>query len=423
LFPDDDLSTNTRAVRNLGGGLVSVYGPVELTVVVCGLTLEHPFFYYEDNPTFLMGIDLFTKAALTIDCESCCVWSKHTLRCHVRQDLADATAKPTLHVNADKFLDMVTPLPVLFPDVETRDFLDDHGDKTALTQLSMALQHPVPERVFEPSLNPDLVSDEPQIQSRLERLSPPNAIDVGIQCDEFSVVTMLTNPVVSRECPCCIRSDMSPSDEPPCPVQSTLNPQAPSFVTSFEPSLASLARTWNHRLCSSAVACPDDWEFSPTESSLVEHPMSLLSPIEDHNEDVTLLKSHFDPGGPEFPVQVREPDVEHTVSVPTVEGLPEHVTQLFLDTFQQGDFPIEVTNSLKQLLIDHQHTFATSSANIGFCSILQHDIDTGDAHPIRHAPRKPLLAAREAEDEILNEMLKTGVIEPSMSGLPCSEER
>jgi len=83
LFADDDLSTNTRAVRNLGGGLVSVYGPIELTVIVCGLTLEHPFFYYEDNPTFLMGIDLLTRAALTIDCESRCVRSKHTLRCHV----------------------------------------------------------------------------------------------------------------------------------------------------------------------------------------------------------------------------------------------------------------------------------------------------------------------------------------------------
>ena len=63
------------------------------------------------------------------------------------------------------------------------------------------------------------------------------------------------------------------------------------------------------------------------------------------------------------------------------------------------------------MLIDHQHTFATSSADIGFCSILQHDIDTGDDHPIHQAPRKPPLA----EDEVLNEMLKTGVIEPSMS--------
>jgi len=142
---------------------------------------------------------------------------------------------------------------------------------------------------------------------------------------------------------------------------------------------------------------------------------SLLSLIEDHDEDVTLLKSHFDPGGPDFPVQVREPDIEHATPIPTVEGLPEHVTQLFLDTFQQDDFPIEATHGLKQLLFDHQHTFATSSADIGFCSILQHDIDTRDAHPIRQAPRKPPLAAREAKDEIFNEMLKTGVIEPSMS--------
>ena len=77
----DDLSSNTRAVSNLGGGLVSVSGPVELTVVVCGLMLEHPFFYY-NNPILLMGIDLFTRAALMTDCASRCVWSKRTLRCH-----------------------------------------------------------------------------------------------------------------------------------------------------------------------------------------------------------------------------------------------------------------------------------------------------------------------------------------------------
>jgi len=231
----------------------------------------------------------------------------------------------------------------------------------------------------------------------------------------ISVVSILDDPVMSSECFCSDNTGMLSSSEIFCPVQSTLNPQAPSFVTTFELSPASLVRTRNYSLCSSAVACPDDWESSPTESSVVEHPMSLFSPIEDHDEDVTLLMSHFDPGGPDFPVQVREPDVEHTVSIPTVEGLPEHVAQLFLDTFQQDDFPVEATHGLKQLLFDHQHTFATSSADIGFCSILQHDIDTGDAHPIRQAPRKPPLAAREAEDEILNEVLKTGVIEPSMS--------
>ena len=45
--------------------------------------------------------------------------------------------------------------------------------------------------------------------------------------------------------------------------------------------------------------------------------------------------------------------------------------------------------------------------------MVKHDIDTGDARPIKQSPRRPPLAAREAEDEILEEMLATGVIEPS----------
>ena len=47
--------------------------------------------------------------------------------------------------------------------------------------------------------------------------------------------------------------------------------------------------------------------------------------------------------------------------------------------------------------------------------MVEHDIDTGDAKPIKQSPRRPPLAAREAEDEILEEMLATGVIEPSTS--------
>jgi len=250
LFPDDDLSTKTRAVRNLGGGLVSVSGPVELTVVVCGLMLEHPFFYYDDNPILLMGIDLFTRAALTIDCESRCVWSKHTLRCHERQDLADATAKPSLHVHADKFLDMVPSLPILSPDVETRESSDDQVDETALTQLSMALERPL----LETSSTSDLVLDETQTTSTSARLSPSIAIDVGIQCDESSVVVMLDAPVVSTDRSCCNSTGVLSSVKIACPVQSTLSLKAPSFLITLESSPVSLVRPRNQRLCSSAVA-------------------------------------------------------------------------------------------------------------------------------------------------------------------------
>jgi len=49
------------------------------------------------------------------------------------------------------------------------------------------------------------------------------------------------------------------------------------------------------------------------------------------------------------------------------------------------------------------------------CDILKHDIDTGDSRPIKLSPRRLPLAARDAEDEILNEMIQSGVIETSMS--------
>jgi len=110
---------------------------------------------------------------------------------------------------------------------------------------------------------------------------------LGVQCDESSVVSMLDDSVMSTRCSSCFDgSGMSTSSEILCPVQYTLNPRAPCFVTTFEPSPASLIRSRNHDPCSSAVACPEVRESSPQESSLVEHPMSLFSSIEDHDEEL-----------------------------------------------------------------------------------------------------------------------------------------
>jgi len=53
--------------------------------------------------------------------------------------------------------------------------------------------------------------------------------------------------------------------------------------------------------------------------------------------------------------------------------------------------------------------------DIGFCDAIQHDIETGDAKPIKQPPRRPPLAARDEEDKQLDEMLETSVIEPSYS--------
>ena len=49
------------------------------------------------------------------------------------------------------------------------------------------------------------------------------------------------------------------------------------------------------------------------------------------------------------------------------------------------------------------------------CLIIKHDIDTGDTRPIKQSPRRPTIFARDADEEIVNKMLGTRVIEPSNS--------
>jgi len=65
--------------------------------------------------------------------------------------------------------------------------------------------------------------------------------------------------------------------------------------------------------------------------------------------------------------------------------------------------------------VTQQDVFARSPTDIGFCDLLQHDIDTGDAVPIRQPPRRPPLASGTAEDDLIAAMLSAGVIEPSDS--------
>jgi len=72
-----------------------------------------------------------------------------------------------------------------------------------------------------------------------------------------------------------------------------------------------------------------------------------------------------------------------------------------------------MATNLKDLFADHVDTFATGPTDLRYCDLL--DIDTGDTFPIKQSPRRPTLSARQAEDDISNEMLESGIIEPSDS--------
>ncbi|KAJ8401943.1 hypothetical protein AAFF_G00375240 [Aldrovandia affinis] len=78
-----------------------------------------------------------------------------------------------------------------------------------------------------------------------------------------------------------------------------------------------------------------------------------------------------------------------------------------LDPQQQGQ--------LWQLLRDFQDSFAMSEGEVGRTELVQHDIDTGDAPPIKCRPRRLPLARQEACDKAVWSMQQAGIIEPSDS--------
>jgi len=157
-----------------------------------------------------------------------------------------------------------------------------------LTQLSMAPVFPLPQ----PESVPFVRSD---------------AIDVGTQCCESPAVTPPRFP--SHSAPCMFRSSDTVRCEDPCsdtsevpPTCSVLNPQAPLFVSHFEVGSSHVPLSTDYDQSDSVVTSQVVSEPRSSDSSSFCQKTSLLPFTRDHDEDVTLLKSHFDPGGSEITV-------------------------------------------------------------------------------------------------------------------------
>ena len=125
-------------------------------------------------------------------------------------------------------------------------------------------------------------------------------------------------------------------------------------------------------------------------------------PLVDPNETLVKLPPH---PGSIFSVTPSDSDT----------SVPPHLQELFDETISHAKLSMSHQQSLAALLRRHGDVFATGPTDLGFCAVLQHDINTGNAAPIKQSPRRPPMSARDAEDDILDEMLETGVIEPSNS--------
>jgi len=70
------------------------------------------------------------------------VFGLSTFHCHINQDLASSCAKPTIHVNADPFLETVPPicLPPSQSDVAGEDLSENSIHDEVLDPLSMDIR-------------------------------------------------------------------------------------------------------------------------------------------------------------------------------------------------------------------------------------------------------------------------------------------
>ena len=70
---------------------------------------------------------------------------------------------------------------------------------------------------------------------------------------------------------------------------------------------------------------------------------------------------------------------------------------------------------LHSLLFDYTNLFSLGPQDLGQTDLVEHNINVGDAQPLRQAPRRPPLAKREEAKKAIGEMKQQGLVEPSNS--------
>jgi transposase InsO family protein len=95
--------------------------------------------------------------------------------------------------------------------------------------------------------------------------------------------------------------------------------------------------------------------------------------------------------------------------------LPEHLQVLHAKVVSEAKLSPMIADGFSKLLIKYQDAFAKNDSDLGRTNVVLHDIDTGDARPIRQPPRRlPLAQQADCEKEVVS-MLEKGVIEPGYS--------
>jgi len=376
---------------------VQLEGPWGLTIEICGVRLIHPIYSMDADIPAVVGIDLLTAAKLVIDVMNRCVYSHHHARLEIEPVLSNC--EPVFRVdNATHFQSHpISSSASCPPSSGTPTASQDFGGPSSSSGAGAPLV----------SLHSADALERPSPLAPVPLASLPTTGD-SLHQDDVPLT-------------CCVDHQLL---QPP-PPSFSLSPSAPPFyppasAPHYHPPVRDLSVPTTIPVqppTTSSPLLPSDLHPPVTviQPPPPPDPPDLPVPPPDPPQLQDLQTPRSCPSYPLSPADRSDADITHLKTVTT--ELPEHVNLLFLQTVENSQFPSQVRQGLKDLLSDYAGTFAKDSTDLGYCDVLQHDIDTGDARPIKQSPRRLPLAACTADDQIFDEMLESGVIEPSCSPL------
>lgn len=120
------------------------------------------------------------------------------------------------------------------------------------------------------------------------------------------------------------------------------------------------------------------------------------------------------------PAEVLPAPAENAISEATTQDSQppsEETSQAIEELFQRSceGLDVDQKRQLRDLLNCFADIFAAKDKDCTHTNLVQHEIDTGEATPIRLRPRRLPFAKRAAAEKQIQEMLEAGVIEPSSS--------
>ena len=140
-----------------------------------------------------------------------------------------------------------------------------------------------------------------------------------------------------------------------------------------------------------------------TLEPIKDEPIELSSEAESVKERTDTVRS----------IRVTKPRKPSTNNCRESIKIPTHLTELYQGTI--AALSANQSREVAALLVQNQSAFASSSEDLGRTSLIEQEIDTGEARPIKQRPRRTPIAFQGEEEKKIKAMLQKGVIRESTS--------